>query len=53
MDGTVNITCLLFNDQEEATRSEYRYKVVLPPEPAESSESEVANEIKETKETEE
>lgn len=30
-DGTVNITCLLLNDQEESTRSEYRYKVVLPP----------------------
>lgn len=26
-DGTVNITCLLFNDQEEGTRSEYRYKL--------------------------
>ena len=33
MDGTVNITCLLFNDKEESTRSEYRYKVVLPTEP--------------------
>lgn len=26
-DGTVNITCLLLNDQEESTMSEYRYKV--------------------------
>lgn len=45
MDGTVNITCLLLNDQEESTRSEYRYKVVLPPAPVESEE---ANEIEET-----
>ena len=34
-DGTVNITCLLLNDQEESTRSEYRYKVVLPTAPEE------------------
>lgn len=26
-DGTVNITCLLLNDREETTRSEYRYKL--------------------------
>lgn len=37
-DGTVNITCLLLNDQEESTRSEYRYKVVLPPAPEEAEE---------------
>lgn len=32
-DGTVNITCLLINDKEEDTGSEYRYKVVLPEAP--------------------
>lgn len=42
-DGTVNITCLLLNDQEESTRSEYRYKVVLPPAP------EASEEVEETK----
>ena len=26
-DGTVNITCLLLNDQDESTRSEHRYKL--------------------------
>lgn len=34
-DGTVNITCLLINDREEDTGSEYRYKVVLPTVPEE------------------
>lgn len=34
-DGTVNITCLLINDKEEDTGSEYRYKVVLSNEPKE------------------
>lgn len=37
-DGTVNITCLLINDKEETTWSEYRYKVVLPPAPTEVEE---------------
>lgn len=39
-DGTVNITCLLINDREEDTGSEYRYKVVLPPAPEETVETE-------------
>ena len=47
MDGTVNITCLLFNDQEEATRSEYRYKVVLPSVPEESEEVNETEEVEE------
>lgn len=38
-DGTVNITCLLLNDPEEDTGSEYRYKVVLPPAPEEPEET--------------
>lgn len=37
-DGTVNITCLLINDREEDTGSEYRYKVVLPSAPEETTE---------------
>jgi hypothetical protein len=38
-DGTVNITCLLIDDREDTTISEYRYKAVLPPEPVESEEA--------------
>lgn len=45
MDGTVNITCVLFDDQSEDTGSTDRYKVVLPPAPEESEE---ANETEET-----
>lgn len=29
-DGTVNLTCLLLDDKEEDTGSEYRYKLVIP-----------------------
>lgn len=46
-DGTVNITCLLIDDKEEDTGSEYRYKVVLPPAPEESEKA------RETEESEE
>jgi hypothetical protein len=46
-DGTVNITCVLFNDQDEDTGSQYRYKVVLPAAP---EESEKVNEVEEVKE---
>jgi hypothetical protein len=50
MDGTVNITCLLIDDREDTTMSEYRYKVVLSPEPVESEETDETEEIKETEE---
>ncbi len=43
-DGTVNITCVLFNDQDEDTGSKYRYKVVLPTEPEEVEEVENTDE---------
>lgn len=41
-DGTVNITCLLIDDKEEDTGSEYRYKVVLPSAPEESDDNDKA-----------
>lgn len=53
IDGTVNITCLLLNDQEESTRSEYRYKVVLPTAPPEVEDVESTEETTELKESEE
>lgn len=47
MDGTVNITCLLLNDKEDTTMSEYRYKVVLPSVPEESEEANETEEVEE------
>jgi len=52
-DGTVNITCLLIDDKEEFTVSEYRYKVVLPTEPQETNETENVNKAENAKESEE
>lgn len=49
IDGTVNITCLLIDDKEDTTRSEYRYKVVLPPAPEESEETRESKNTEESK----
>ena len=46
-DGTVNITCLLIDDKEEDTGSEYRYKVVLPTVLVETEETKEINESEE------
>lgn len=52
-DGTVNITCLLFNDQDASTYSEYRYKLMPSPESEEVEKVEEADKTEEPKEIEE
>lgn len=52
-DGTVNITCLLLNDKDESTYSEYRYKLMPSLESEEVERAEEVDKTEESKETEE
>lgn len=52
-DGTVNITCLLLNDKDESTYSEYRYKLMPSLESEEVDESEEVEKAEEVDKTEE